>query len=203
MPAEDGARPAENRAGTAGRYRLVRGVRSGQSGLRRVGQRGAEILEFTFTVIPLLALVTVLVDVGWGIFAKATLQWAAHQGLRYGITVTGTQAAKANSDLTTMVKSFVQSESLGLLSSSSAAACIHVNFYGLDSTGALVNVDSSGTGNYSPNLMQVSVDKYQLPALIPRIYNFAVADTAPTTISVAAADEVEPSNDPPPMGPAP
>jgi len=198
LPVEDHPRPTENRTGTAGRYSFAPGV-----GSRRFRLRGSEILEFTFTVIPLLAFVTALVDTGWGIFAKSTMQWAVHEGLRYGITVTGTQASKANSDLTTMVKNDVVNQSLGLLSGK-GLSYIHVNFFMLDSaSGTLDLVNGDPNGDRSPNIMQVSVDSYPLPALMARIFNYAFADTAPTTISAAAADEIEPSNDPPPMGKAP
>src|ERR1019366_6349516 len=55
-------------------------------------RRGAEMLEFTLAFLPLLAMTTVLIDIAWGIYAKTTLAYAVHAGLRVGITTTGDQA---------------------------------------------------------------------------------------------------------------
>src|SRR4051812_14059153 len=78
-------------------------------------RRGAEIIEFTLVLLPLMAMLTVIVDLGWAVFAKSTLQRAVRLGVRTGITITGTEANAAGSCLTPMVKSAVQQNALGLL----------------------------------------------------------------------------------------
>src|ERR1019366_8637323 len=92
-------------------------------------RRGSEMIEFTFALLPLLVMVFVLLDVAWAIFAKSTLAYAVRAGLRVGITTTGTQATAAGSDLTTMVKTAVQNNALGLLTGATGLAKIKGHSY--------------------------------------------------------------------------
>src|SRR5947209_16618913 len=82
---------------------------------RRALRKGAELLEFTFALLPLLAMMFVLLDAAWGMYVKSTMMYAVRVGVRVGITITGTQATAAGKDLTTMVKDVVQSNAMGLL----------------------------------------------------------------------------------------
>ena len=86
-----------------------------EASARKSSRRGAETMEFTLVLLPLLAMLLVIIDASWAIFAKSTLQYAVRTGVRYGITVTGTQATAAGETLTQMVKATVQSNALGLL----------------------------------------------------------------------------------------
>ena len=61
---------------------------AGRLGKRKRRQRGSELLEFTLVILPLLAMITVLVDTAWGIFAESTLQRAVRLGVRMGVTLT-------------------------------------------------------------------------------------------------------------------
>ena len=38
--------------------------------------RGAEVLEFTFVFLPMMAMIILLIDVAWAVFVKATLEYA-------------------------------------------------------------------------------------------------------------------------------
>lgn len=182
----------------------MKSAEKNRSGPGRQRRRGTELIEFTFALLPLLAIMFAMVDISWSIFVKATLQYAVHMGLRQGITITGTQATASGLTLTQIVKNTVQAQSLGILQGSNGLSYIHVNFFAVDATGALVSADGVPGGNASPNLMQVSVDNYPLPALVPRIYSWAVPpDSSPGLLSAMSADEIEPSNDVPTMGATP
>ena len=174
---------------------------------RHTRQKGAELLEFTLTLLPYLAITFVLLDAAWAVFVKSTLQYAVRAGVRSGITITGTQATAAGSDLTSMVKSIVQQKSLGILSGNTGLSRIKVHYLQPPpegSSSAAVDVSSQSSGNTSPNIMQVSVEGYTLPALLPRIFSWREApDTSATPIAVVAADVIEPSHDVPPIGVAP
>jgi hypothetical protein len=171
------------------------------------------MLEFTLAFLPLLAMTTVLIDVAWGIYAKATLASAVRAGLRVGITTTGEQALTAGpggtaSDLTTMVKKAVQSNALGLLPGASGLAKIQVHYFqppAVNSTSPLTDVSGVRPGGNSPlNIMQVSVEGFSLHPLIPRFFGWRQApDNADSNINVVAADLIEPSRDVPPIGLAP
>ncbi|MGB9455692.1 MAG: TadE family protein [Bryobacteraceae bacterium] len=174
--------------------------------LRRRRQRGENLIEFTNVLLPLLAIIMVIMDASWGIFIKATLQYAVRTGVRTGITITKTQATAANSDLTTMVKSSVQSHALGLLGGATGLSYIQVHYLEQNSTSStgVTDVSTSATGDAPGNIMQVEVVNYPLSALTVRIYTWALAaQNSATNLNVVSADEIEPSSDVPPIGKAP
>jgi len=179
-----------------------------QPGRRRASRRkGAEMLEFTLTFLPMIIMVFVLLDVAWSIFVKSTMQYAVRAGVRKGITITGTQATAAGTCVTEIVKATVQANSLGFLKGSSGLAKIKVNYLqppAPGSTAAATDVSGQTNGNQPLNIMQVSVQSYSLKALVPRIFGWKQAvDNAPTIISAASADLIEPSRDSPCIGTAP
>jgi Flp pilus assembly protein TadG len=171
------------------------------------------MLEFTFALLPLVVMTFVLLDIAWAIFVKSTMAYAVRAGLRVGITATGTQAKTAGaggtaSDLTTMVKTAVQNNSLGLLKGATGLAKIKVHYFqppAVNSTAGLTDVSGLNPGGNTPlNVMQVSVQGFSLSPLIPRIFSWNQApDNASTTINAVSADLIEPSRDVPPIGAAP
>ena len=174
---------------------------------RRRRTRGAELLEFTLVLLPLFAMSFTLMDIAWAVFIKSTLQYSVRAAVRSGITITGTQATAAGSDLTAMVKGIVQQKSLGLLRGSAGLAKIKVHFFQPPAAGsgaAVVDVSAQPNGNTPLYIMQVSVEGFPLAALLPRIYDWKSSpDASPTIISAVAADLIEPSRDVPPIGVAP
>ncbi len=165
------------------------------------------MLEFTLTFLPYIAMTFVLLDVSWAVFVKATLEYAVRAAVRQGITITGTEATAAGSTLTAMVKSIVQQKSLNILKGTTGLSYIKVHYFqppAAGSIGPATDVSTQANGNTPPNIMQVSVEGYPLPALLPRIYSWHQApDTSATSIGAVAADNIEPSNDVPPIGTAP
>ena len=183
----------------------------GISGRRRRASRsrGAEPLEFTLVLLPMLAMVTVLLDTSWAVYAKSTLQRAVRIGVRTGITLTASQMA-TGACLTDTVKSTVQANAMGLLHGSSGLALIKVHYFeppAVNSTSAATDVSADADGDQSGNIMQVSVEGYSLVPLLPRIYNWkTAADNNPLVIQgVYSADLIEPASvlDRPCIGTAP
>jgi Flp pilus assembly protein TadG len=174
---------------------------------RRSRTKGAELIEFTLVFLLMLMMVLVLLDIAWGVFVKATLQYAVRSGVRTGITITGTQATAARSDLTTMVKRLVQQQSLGILRGESGLARIKVHYYQPPASGSsdpAADVSNQVNGNSSLNIMQVSVENFPLAALVPRFFGLHEAmDKRSTVINAVSADLIEPSRDVPPIGIAP
>ncbi|HLK46736.1 MAG TPA: TadE family protein [Bryobacteraceae bacterium] len=181
----------------------------GRRAARARRRRGSELLEFTLVLLPLLAMITVLVDTAWAVFAEATLQRAVRIGVRTGVTLTASSPQiVAAGDLTTAVKDVVQTNSFGLLGGSSGFAKIKVNYYlppAPSSTSAATDVSTQSNGDAAGNIMVVSVQNFSLNPLMPRIYSSALAiDNAPLVIAnVNSADMIEPSRNPPPIGTAP
>ena len=169
-------------------------------------QRGSEVVEFALVILPLLAFVTVVLDVGWAIFAKSTLQRAVRIGVTTGITMTASQLQQG-ACLTDTVKGIVQQNSLGLLSGTSGLNAIKVNYLSPpapSSTAPMADVSTQTGGNSPGNIMQVSVQNFSLVPLLPRIVDWnSGADNAPMTMSVYSAGLIEPSQNLPCMGTAP
>jgi Flp pilus assembly protein TadG len=171
---------------------------------RRKNLRGTETIEFGMALIPYLAILAVLCDSSWSIFAKATLQYAVRSAVRQGITITKTQAG--GKTLTQMVKDTVQSSALGFLNGDTGRAYIQVHYLAQDSSKAsgVNDVSTQTNGNAPGNIMQVSITSYPVGALLPRIYGlFTAVDKNPAMVSVFAADRIEPSGDIPVIGSAP
>lgn len=180
-----------------------------KSGRRKNRRKGAEMLEFTFIFLPLICMILVFLDIAWAFFAKSTLNYAVRMGLRYGITITGTQATAANSDLAAMTKARVQASSVGLLAGSSGLAKIKVHFYQPPAPGsntAPTLVDTAADANKPLNIMQVSVEGFTLSPLVPRIFDWrtrGAPDATSTPIAATSYDMIEPSRDVPPKGTVP
>jgi Flp pilus assembly protein TadG len=171
-------------------------------------KKGAELLEFTLVLLPLLAMLWVIMDTGWAVFAKSTLQKAVRAGVRTGVTITAAQANAAGTCLTAMVKSTVQQNALGLLNGSTGLSKIKVNYLQPpdpdDTTGSATDVSTITGANKPGNIMQVSVQGYSLMPLVPRIFDWKTTpDKSPLNITVFSADLIEPSNSPPCLGTAP
>ena len=176
--------------------------------IRHNGRRckGAELLEFTFAILPLFMMMFVTLDAAWGMYVKSTLLFAVRVGVRQGITITGAQATAAGKDLTSMVKDTVQANAMGLLAGSAGRAKIKVNYFqppDPGSTAMPVDVSTSAGGNAPGNIMQVSIQGYSLGPLVPRFFGWKTLDVSSTSIGAAAADLIEPSKDTPTIGVAP
>jgi hypothetical protein len=105
-----------------------------------------------------------------------------------------------------MVKSSVQSSSLGLLKGNTGLSYIQVHYLTQDSSSStgVTDVSSHSTGNAPGNIMQVSINNFPLPALMPRVYGLAFhADSSATNLTVVSADQIGASGDVPPIGTAP
>jgi TadE-like protein len=169
-------------------------------------QKGSDVLEFTLVLLPMLAMLFVLLDTGWAIFAKSTLQRAVQIAVHSGVNMSASQLPQGLC-LTDAVKSTVQQNSLGLLSGASGLGLIKVNYLmppAPSSSGSITDVSNQAAGDSPGNIMQVSVQNFWLQPLLPRIFGWnQAADNSPMAISVYAADMIEPSPNTPCMGTAP
>ena len=169
-------------------------------------------MEFCLVLLPLLSMVTVLVDSSWAVFAKASLQRAVRYGVRTGVTLTSSQMAQG-ACLTDTVKGIVQANAMGLLGSGTGAskyALIKVHYFqppAANSNSAATDVSSHTDGDQPGNIMQVSVQSYSLVPLLPRLFNWKTTpDSNPLVIQgVYSADLIEPASvtDRPCIGTAP
>jgi hypothetical protein len=167
---------------------------------------GAELIEFTLVLLPLLAMLFVLLDFAWIVFAQATMVRAVRVAVRTGITLTAAQMV-GSACLTDTVKALVQQNTLGFLQGTSGLAYIKVNYFlppVPGSAAADTDVSTQSSGDAPGNIMQVSIQSYSLPAFLPRIFSWKQApDSSPFVFTAASADIIEASRTPPCIGTAP
>jgi Flp pilus assembly protein TadG len=129
-------------------------------------------------ILPFLALAFLTIDAAWGLFVKATLQRAVHEGVRYAVTgqVTGALGQIAS------IQAVVQNESLGLLTGSQAGT-LSVHF--LDPV-TLTDLGTAAGANQSGNIVEVDVTGYKIAPLAPLLRSGAAI-----SVNVKAADRLE------------
>lgn len=185
--------------------------RSGQPGpakqsQRRAGRRkGSEIIEFTLCLLPLLMMLTTLLDIAWAVYAQATIQRAVRLACRTGITLTNSQMAQG-ATLTSTVKGVVQQYAFGFLNGTTGLGYIKVNYFqppAPSSTAASTDVSAQTNGNAPGNIMQVSVQSLPVKPLLPQIFGWKDIEVNVQSVSAYSADIIEPSSNPPPIGTAP
>lgn len=158
--------------------------------------RGTTMVEATLVLVFLLALIFLLMDLSWAVFAKATLQHAVRAGVRYAVTsqqatdpVTGQLVGQLPS-----IKQKIKRESMGLLTDGDLQSIVSVRFYAV---GDNPPVELHGAGsNAGGNLVVVSVEGYSLRPLAPLLRS-----ATPVAITVRAGDVMEssPVSGPPPI----
>src|ERR1039458_10179142 len=87
LPVAVEAAPTENCRGTIGNPEpLMQSNQKNRSGLRKVKQRGSELIEFTLVLLPFLGFTFLILNIGWAVYVRSTLQYAVAQGVRYAVT---------------------------------------------------------------------------------------------------------------------
>jgi Flp pilus assembly protein TadG len=143
---------------------------------RKRRQRGAEIVEFGLTCLPLFGFIFLILDVSWLIFAQVTLQGAVRQGVRYAIT--GQTMTGMGQDAS--IKTVVQNAAVGFLAGSTGYNQIAINYY-------LPGTLTATTSNAGGNIVEVSIQGFALSPLGPILHA-----GSPVAISAVASDIVEP-----------
>jgi Flp pilus assembly protein TadG len=151
---------------------------------RKRRQRGAEVVEFGLTCLPLFGFIFLILDVSWMIFAQVTLQSAVRQGVRYAITgQTMTGMGQDNS-----IKTVVQNAAVGFLPGATGASQIAINYY----TPTTFTATSS---NAAGNIVTISIQGFALSPLGPILHSgSAIAITATASdIMQATASGIPPT----------
>lgn len=162
-------------------------------------RRGVELIEFTLVLLPMLGFIFLLLDLGWAVYKRATLQFAVREGCRYAV-INQVQALKDSSGnaygMIDSVKWVVQSKAMGFLGSKPTDpgyAAIQVRFY--DPSASLTTAlplpanctdKTTAAPNWGGNLVEVSVENYQAKALVP-----ILRSAAPLNFVARSADRME------------
>jgi len=152
---------------------------------RRKKSRAQSLVEFTLVVLPVMALIFLTMDTAWAIFARATLQHAAREGVRYAVTAT----PLAGSCMNASIQQVVQQHSFGFIPVGSASTSVIVTYYDPTTLTAVTGANSTAAGN----VVQVSIKGVSLRALGPLWRN-----STPLSLGAQAADVMEASPTGPP-----
>jgi len=146
--------------------------------MRRNPRRGAELVEFTLVMIPLFGVLFLTIDLAWMLFARATLQYAVREGVRYAVT--GQAMTGMGQDAS--IKSVVQQASMGFLAGSSGATKIAITYLDPNANFAVTASNAGG------NLVQVAVNGVSVFPMAPLFHNAAAL-----SMSAVSSDVVESS----------
>ena len=148
---------------------------------------GSQLVEFAVAILPMFAILLFIIDMSWMIFAKATLQEAAREGVRYAVTGQGGDAS---------VQQVVWGRAFGLIPQTSLGCYISVRYYAPTATGTPI----TGTGsNGGGNVVEVSINNVPINPLGP-----LWRSSSPLQLSAISSDVMEssPGGTPPARGTA-
>ena len=157
---------------------------------------GAALVEAAVVLVAFLAFIFLIFDVSWAIFAKATLQHAVREGVRYAVTSRTAMSGGTPLGQVASIKQVVQQQSMGFLSASDLNSIVSVCFSSVvppDPPDPLLVCKANAAGN----LVVVSVDRFKLSPLAPLL-----RDNTPVVINVSSGDLIESSGAggiPPPL----
>ena len=113
-------------------------------------EQGTEIVEFSLVLIPMLGLTFLIMNIGWVLFAKASLQEAVREGVRYGVT-----GAPLNGQpgLTSSIRQVVLQYSAGFIPAGRAQTEISIQYLSPSTLQPVTGAGSCAGGN----ILQVSI----------------------------------------------
>ena len=164
--------------------------------LRRQHRHGSELVEFTMVLIPFLSFMALILNVGWAVYIRATIQYAVAQGVRYAAT----SQTVAGLGWHASVQSFVQQSAFGALSATSGTATgvdgwnhIYVDCYLVNADGSLTALAGKCGMQTDGELPLVKVSVQSMPGklFMPFIPLPGLALLAPIAHGAAAWDRME------------
>jgi Flp pilus assembly protein TadG len=144
----------------------------------RSRETGAELVEFSLVMIPLFGILFLVIDLAWMLFARATLQFAVREGVRYAVTGQ-TMTGMGQDD---SIRTVVQQDSMGILAGPGGAAKIGIAYF--DPNANLAATSSNAGGN----VVQVSVNGVNVFPMAPLFHS-----GSPLSMTAVSSDVVESS----------
>jgi Flp pilus assembly protein TadG len=143
---------------------------------RRLGQRGAALVESAFVLFPMVLLTAGIFDVAVAIMVKATFTHAAREGARYAITYQVSPGLGQDAS----IKKVVKTNAMGLLTDSN----ITINYYDGNNPSTLI---APPGGNAPNNIVVVSIDQFNWRWMVPVV----MGGRSPFNIKASSADRME------------
>jgi len=123
-------------------------------------QQGSTTVEFGLVLLPLAAFIFLLMDTTWVLFARSTLQHAAREGVRFGVT--GQIVAPATC-LGDSIRQVVVTNAFGFVPANKAASMVSITYYNPSTLAIQTGAASTAGGN----VVQVSISGLNLTSLAP------------------------------------
>ena len=136
-------------------------------------QRGSQTVAAGLITLVMFSLIFLLMDIALSLFIKATLQEAARDGVRFGITE---QLLSGDTYLTDSINKVARSSALGFITNPGCQ--VTVTYF--DPYGGATTTPIGG------DILQVSITGYQYTPL-----GAILKSSAPVSISVQASDVME------------
>lgn len=153
-----------------------------QRGWSARSRRGSALVESSFTLIPLLAVLFGVIDIAFAVFVKNTMQYAVRQGVRYAVTSQTLTGKGQDDSIKTVVKTYSMGLLDGLAPNHEGTKAISVVYY--DPVG-LQAVSGAGS-NVGGNIVVVSASNLSWAWMVPLLRN-----SAAMRFSVSSADIME------------
>ena len=131
--------------------------------MARSRERGSQVVEVGLVLLPLCGFVFLILDMAWAFYVRSTLQSAVREGVRYAIT----SQTMTGMGQDASIKTIVQQNAMGLLSGSTGAALVTIQYYLPNTLQPVSGLDSNQGGN----IVEVYVQGYSLPPLGPILRN--------------------------------
>jgi len=129
-------------------------------------------------MIPMFGILFLVGDLSWMLFARATLQYAVREGVRYAVT--GQTMSGMGQDAS--IRAVVQQNSMGLLAGSTGASKISISYFDVNANLAATSRNAGG------NVVQVSATGVNVVPMAPLF-----RDKSPLSMTAVSSDVVESS----------
>lgn len=166
-------------------------IADGRFRRRRKSQGGDTMLETSLLLVPLLAMVLGIMDMGMAFFVHNTFQNAVREGSRFATT----WQVRAGYGQIGSIRDVVRQFSMGFLTVANMTTYVNVRFYN-----PITLVEQTGAGSNSPgNIVEVSIESYNWGFMAPIQRN--IASFSLTTRSASRLEPLAPGVPPPALNP--
>ncbi|HXK02596.1 MAG TPA: TadE/TadG family type IV pilus assembly protein [Verrucomicrobiae bacterium] len=145
-------------------------------------ERGSVLVESSFALLPLLALLFGVIDIGFAVFVRNTMQFAMRQGVRYAVTSQTMPGMGQDLSIKTVVNTYAMGLLDGLSPTHDGLSQIAITYYDPVSLAPLTGPGS----NIGGNIVVVSCTGLSWAWMVPLLRS-----TAPMQFSVSSADIME------------
>lgn len=140
---------------------------------------GSELTEMSLVILPLVAILFLIINVSWILFARSSLQEAVREGVRYAVT----GQTMSGECLTASVQQVVQQNSFGFITTANMSSQVSVQFYLQSNLSTPVSGFGSTAGG---NVVKVSVSGVSVAPLGP-----VLISATPLLLAASSSDVME------------